>query len=232
MEGGGDPVEAFEQALQQYREMFSTEDATYDEDGYFDEATGETYYEKDDGYEADLHASIGAMLMARGFDDHILAATHLLEAVRLYDLAGEPDGQNMASAKFNLAALHLRNRDYRESARVYGEALDLFRKLNGDNVDPMGGGFGFGGVLGLEELTKQLLQQRGAEAAEDSTVSDSGDNREPDADGETPQRPIASASEPVDANDNIEKASSSSGPAMLIDLTGFLHQNDTLKDEL
>jgi len=197
--GDENPVEAFEMALQQYKEIFSDEGAIYDEEGYFDEATGETYYEKDDGYEADLHASIGALYM--GGDDHILAVSHLLEAIRLYDLAGEPDGQNMASAKFNLAALRLRNGEYRESARLHGEALDIFHRIIGDGEGAAGGG------LGLDEI-HNLLQKRRKEQQQQT-----------DAFETTPTRPDP-------------KAKNSRGQAMLIDIDNFLHQNDSLKEEL
>jgi hypothetical protein len=125
-----------EKNLEEYLKMFDGDTGAMLDGGY-DEDTGEEYdYEKDDGYEGDLHLSLGSLYMALGGDNSALAASHLEQAVRLYELSGEREGDNTATAKFNLAILHLRSGDYRASARWHGEALDGFLAVTGETVPP------------------------------------------------------------------------------------------------
>ena len=237
-----DAITALEQALQEYDEMFRGDgyaDTDETTGGYFDEDQQQeyySYYERDNGYEADLHASIGALLLDRSDDgpgDTIGAVTHLLEAERLYRLTGESDNVNMASVKFTLAALHLQNGEYRESGRLHGEALAIFRKVQGDGEDLMDGATTTSG-LGLEEITAMLLQiqqkqqpnsqqqkqQPAADARRQDTVTESSQSYPEE---EQPHKGVGAKTVQIQ-----------SGPAsMWIDIEGFLSQNDTtLKDEL
>jgi tetratricopeptide (TPR) repeat protein len=95
---------------------------------------GEEYYQRDDGYEGDLHLSIGTLYLDR--NDFVSAASHLDQAIQLYELSGETEERNTADAKYNLAILHFRNADFLASDAAYNSALDTYRKVVGDGMDP------------------------------------------------------------------------------------------------
>jgi tetratricopeptide (TPR) repeat protein len=222
--GGGDStddmVAEYERVLQEYLEMFA-DDTVGGMDGFFDEASGETYYEKDDGYEGDLHTSIATLYMARGDNsENILAASHLEQAVRLYELSGEQDGQNMATAKFNLSILHARNGDYLASAQLHSEALDIFRAVVGEGVNPMG--------MGVDELSTLLEQQQqeqnSAYQNQHFTTSKTTTTSSSTATSQATKKTAPSMQAANTAND--------AGPTILVDVQRFLSQNDSLREEL
>ena len=238
-----DAIATMEQALQEYDEMFRGDG--YAE--YFDEDQQEEYYyERDTGYEADLHASIGALLLDSP-GDSIGAATHLLEAERLYRLTGESDNVNMASVKFSLATLHLLNGEYRESGRLHGEALVIFRQFQDNDENPKDGGASSSG-LGLEEITAMLQKvqqkeqrqpnnQQQKQPAADANQQDDVDCRErhrTTTDTESSQSSPEQEKEPHNKDGGAKTVQVKSGPASLwIDIDGYLHQNDTTpRDEL
>ena len=230
-------IAEMEQALQQYRDMISadeTDTAAYGDTGYFHDGGPQYYYQRDDGYEGDLHASLGALLLADG--DAVLAAVHLMEAVRLYEFAGDVDGQNMASVKFNLSALYLQNGEYRESARLHGEALDLFRQFHGEGADLLGAM----GQLGLDEITEMLQRQQQQQQQQQQQEQQKGspltnENTHDKYDDLGKDDTTTEATEPAkglkaQGANTVQFASGRTN--MLIDVDGYLQQNNTRRDEL
>lgn len=221
MEGDtAEMVAEYERILLEYLEMFADDTAAAAMDGFLDETTGETYYEKDDGYEGDLHMSIGSLYMARSDNsESIQAASHLEQAVRLYELSGEVQSQNMATVKFNLSILHLRNGDYPMSARLHGEALDIFRAVIGDGVNPM--------AMGDEELNSLLLMQQEQEESyfQATRTSKTTTTTSPQTKG--------SKAPSVQATKTAGGGGGGGGPpTILVDVQRFLSQNDSLREEL
>lgn len=195
-------LKEYELLLQEYNDIFANDG--YDQGAYFDGTTGGLYYERDDGYEGGLHMSLGVLYsMSRGGDEEndVLAASHLEQAIRLYEMSGE-EGQNMASVKFNLANLRLRSGDYRESAKLYKEALDIFQTIG--TLNPLLGSFGMDSI--------NILLQQQTEDAERASA-----------------KPAQSAKETKSSAEKFEKDSNSE---ILIDIESFLKQNSSLKDEL
>jgi hypothetical protein len=70
----------------------------------FDEETGTSVFERNDGYEADIHASLGAFYMAS--DDLIQAQAHIAQSILLYKKSTEEDEEYLAEAHFNMYVDH------------------------------------------------------------------------------------------------------------------------------
>lgn len=220
----------YEQRLQEYLEAFDGDTSGMLEDGY-DEMLDELYEynEKDDGYEGDLHLSIGALYMAQGGDNNLFAASHLEQAVRLYELSGERDGENTATAKFNLSILHLRGGDYRASAQLHGEALDIFRSVNEENVS-------LTGLLGVNELRTLMIQhpQRQESSRNDDQPSPSTKAKAASPATQTTTTTTRESHSSIkETKPSLQAAADhSDGPSILIDVNSFLNQNNSLKEEL
>lgn len=153
-------IAEYENLLQEYHESFSVDDVgQYDREGYFDDENG--YLMKDDAYEADIHVFLGMLYLTRG-DDPVLAIVHFEQATKLYEVSGEGQSANMASAKISLASLFLQTKEFDKSAFVYAEAVDIYRStgLNsfvGDSI---------GGLATLIEQVQQASQPEGSEQTE------------------------------------------------------------------
>jgi tetratricopeptide (TPR) repeat protein len=129
---GEETLQAYEQALEDYHEMINNPQ----DNGPMDEVAGETVlYEKDDGYEGDLHTTLGSLYLSAG--DHVTAESHLLQSIRLYALSGEQSERSTADTKFNLAAIYFQKGDYLSSAELRRGALDIYRDTVGEGVNPM-----------------------------------------------------------------------------------------------
>jgi hypothetical protein len=134
----------YERSLEEYYALFSDYDFEQQHSVFFnddilsvDESNGSNnyYYDKDDGYEADLHVLIGTLYMesdnqSSGQNSISLASNHFEQAVRLYDISGEVHSTNMALAKYNLFLLHLRDGDYRTASSLYNDAIDTLRMID------------------------------------------------------------------------------------------------------
>jgi tetratricopeptide (TPR) repeat protein len=109
-------------------------DQTEEEEHYYDENGELNISRKDDSYEGDLHANLASMYIAK--QDFVAALSHFNQAIRLYEVAGEDESIVMANTKFNLATLNFRIGAYSASAEKYDEALDLYKQIHGDGINP------------------------------------------------------------------------------------------------
>lgn len=101
-------------------------DADSGSDGYV--------YAKDDGYEADLLASLGTMYLSLGDEQ---AVSYLEEARDLYSgLKEDRESAGMADLLINLAMAYYRNYEFEKSKETQWQALDLYQKMFGDGVNP------------------------------------------------------------------------------------------------
>jgi tetratricopeptide (TPR) repeat protein len=133
-------LQEYTHALKEYREMLQSpngqpkqkKSSIYYPKG--NEEDEEYYADADDGYEGDLHASIGGLYLERGEAEHGMG--HLEQAVRLYQTKGEGTERPTADVKLNLAIAYYRVRRFTDSQRVQFEALDIYRELYKDGVNP------------------------------------------------------------------------------------------------
>jgi tetratricopeptide (TPR) repeat protein len=91
-------------------------------------------YESDDLYEADLHATIGAIQLSNGQVE--LAMTSLVKAIDLYEVH-KGEEYAIADVKLNMGMALFRLREFDESARLHEEALELFRETVGEGKNPL-----------------------------------------------------------------------------------------------
>jgi tetratricopeptide (TPR) repeat protein len=94
----------------------------------------EPLYESDDLYEADLHATIGAIQLSNGQVE--LAMTSLVKAIDLYEVH-KGEEYAIADVKLNMGMALFRLREFDESARLHEEALELFRDTVGEGKNPL-----------------------------------------------------------------------------------------------
>lgn len=131
-------IKIYEDALEQYSDLLSgnfdlsefPEDIQIIEDEF-----GQPIFQADEGYEGDLHAALGATYMSVG--DALQASSHLIQAIELYERSGEGEEQTMATAKLNLSMAHFRNSFFMESAKLYNEAVEIFRVTVGEGENPL-----------------------------------------------------------------------------------------------
>jgi tetratricopeptide (TPR) repeat protein len=126
-------LSSYEELLLQYREVLTN--GLDDVDMIAEGRENEGDYGEDDGYEGDIHTTLGTLYMSQG--DYILAESHLTQAVRLYELIGEAGEHNAGDAKFNLAMVRFHNKEYMESAELRRSALEIYRQVVGEGVNPM-----------------------------------------------------------------------------------------------
>lgn len=152
---------ASEQALEDYNSMlYGGGELQIPNDR---QGTGEQIYQNDELYEADLHASIGALRMAKG-EAH-MAVNHLANAIELY--ARNPVGRALGDARLNLAMVYFKQGEYELSMEEYADALDVYKEVIGEGKNPL--------MEGLEDLLAQhgvdpetLQQATGGEASGDA----------------------------------------------------------------
>ena len=94
----------------------------------------EPLYEPDNLFEADLHATIGALQLSNGQVE--LAITSFVKALDLYE-AHSGEERAIADVKLNMCMALFRLREFDESARLHGEALELFREVVGEGKNPL-----------------------------------------------------------------------------------------------
>jgi hypothetical protein len=119
------------------------------------------YMEQDDGYEGELLSAMGGMYLAKGEIDR--GVELLKQAVDLLDSAGSDKKKNrraMADAQINLAAAYFRQRQFDESQKLQFAALDTYRGLYGNGVNPYTQAFedveGLFAESGLGDVYQQL----------------------------------------------------------------------------
>jgi tetratricopeptide (TPR) repeat protein len=123
-----DQVTELENSLEEYINLGADDMSMYGEEA---DIFGEDGYGlKDPGYEGDLHTNLGSLYLAQG--DTVLAASHLQQAIRKYELTGEAYTDNMATAKYNLAMLYFKSSEFSKSAVLHAEAIDVFRAVGAE----------------------------------------------------------------------------------------------------
>lgn len=135
-------LESAEQELQDYTTMlFGGGELQIPNDNI---RPGEAIYEADEWYEADLHATLGALRMAR--NEMHLAINHLAEAIERY--SRDPElGRPLADAKLNLAMAYFKQGEYEQSIEAHEDALDDYRRVVREGKNPL--------MDGLEDLLEQ-----------------------------------------------------------------------------
>jgi tetratricopeptide (TPR) repeat protein len=128
-----------ETAVQKYKEELLlvhdtiTSSTIWDEDGNLNDSVSR---EKNVGHDGDLHVRMGNFYSFH-FGDLFQSLSHLEEATRLYELAGEDEELPMAIAKYNLSVVYQICGDFPKSAILYREALDIFAHLFGEGNNPL-----------------------------------------------------------------------------------------------
>ena len=143
-------------------------------------ASGAFYIPHNDGYEADLQAAIGGIYLSTGQTERSIA--YFEKAIQLYETLGaESRSRQVADVKLNLAMAYLYDKNFEESAHIRQEALETYRELYGDGVNPI--------AQGLEEQYGDLLQNFGGSAAATKAGTDKDVDRD-NTDETGQQRPI------------------------------------------
>jgi tetratricopeptide (TPR) repeat protein len=240
MDGGSTEslLAEYEIVLSEYLESLADDNQAFASAGdlgeYFDELGGGMPHGKDSAYEADLHLSIGALYLSRSShgsgDSSIQSASHLEQALRLYELSGESQTENMATTKYNLSIYHLRNGDYQQSATFYAEALDIFQTFATDEASD----FNFGAAANVKQSLHSLLsptQHRKPQSRTPPTIdnakSQSSSDKRASSSSTSTKPSLVQAISIDDEHDGRQKR-----PVILVDMQQFLQQNDSSKDEL
>lgn len=129
-----DTLEKYEMILEDYYALLEDQSNMADADEHFDDQN-EYYYEKNDAYEGDLHATLGALYLARG--DIGTAQSSFLRAAELYESAGEGGNQASAEVQFNLATTSFQNREYDASIAYHHRGVAIYRSLVVEGDSPM-----------------------------------------------------------------------------------------------
>jgi tetratricopeptide (TPR) repeat protein len=208
-----DQVAQLQNALEEYMNLDADDMSIYGEEAEFFGDDG--YSIKDPGYEGDLHTNLGSLYLAQG--DMVLAASHLQQAVRKYELLGEANTHNMATAKYNLAMLYFKSSEFSKSAVFQAEAIDIFRAV-GAEFSP----------IHVEAIEDQIQ-----EAVLSQVKHTEGDNDEPiitDDDSNMDQ----SKSSDVAAKDGHATIGKDEVSGLIVDVEHFLlkNANFSLSDEL
>eukprot|EP00977_Amphora_coffeiformis_P005203 scaffold1115_cov165-Amphora_coffeaeformis.AAC.3 len=134
----------YEQGLEEYHAMFadgvdSSDPVVSDTNGFYSggdaDYGSQTFYQRDDGYEGDLHNTLGALYLNSG--DYDQAAMHLQQALRLYLKAGEAQDTTTATAHTQLALLYFQQGEYDASMEQHRLAVEIFKKIVTPGSNPL-----------------------------------------------------------------------------------------------
>lgn len=160
----GDTLQLHVDALRDYRKMVEGGNVKKEvkPEGLLDDGP-DFYYERDNEYEGDLHFTLGTLYLSND-DDLDKTVAYFENAISLYQI-NDSNSRRMADAKKNLAMALFRERQFQESIRLHTEALELYRELYGDGVNPLSQGF--------EDYEELFLSQgvKGAEGGTDGGAS-------------------------------------------------------------
>ena len=143
-ENHGLMIQTYEQALEEYHSMFkdgvdSSDPVVSDSNGFYRSGDADfgdqEFYERNDGYEGDLHNTLGALYLNAGDIDQ--AALHLQQALRLYLNAGEGQDATTASTHTQLAALYFQQGEYKSSAEQHRLASEIYQKILTPGENPL-----------------------------------------------------------------------------------------------
>lgn len=155
-----DTLVEYESLLKEYQNkvsLYTSEDHIVESNLRTDETNDydiDSNEDKDNGYEGDLHASLGSLYMSK--NDSVNAIIHLKQAKLLYTLSGEHSEITMANVKLNLATLYLNLGDYLLSTQEYQEALDIYQSKYGDGINPLSKSTKFRGKS-KESITDEII---------------------------------------------------------------------------
>lgn len=131
-------LQATEQALAEYNAMVHGQGEIHVPNDW---SRHDGMYQADELYEADLHATLGALRMAR--NEMHLAINHLANAIEKY--ARNPEsGRLLADAKLNLATAYFKQGEYELSMEAHDDALDVYKEVVGEGKNPL--------MEGLEDM--------------------------------------------------------------------------------
>lgn len=144
MDGDG-TLQAYLQELEEYRRMVAVGESggsvgsSYTTRGIQepkvdDDGGGMFYYERDNVYEGDVLAAIGALHLSNG--NLVRSIDFLEQALALYENDVQSSKRSIADAKFNLAMAHFQARRFEKSKELHFAALDVYQGLYGDGVNP------------------------------------------------------------------------------------------------
>ena len=155
-------IQQYEDALEEYQELFANE-ADYNHMGHGAREMGNDglHYQRDDGYEADLHNALATLYMTNG--DFTMAQIHLEQAVQLYSISGERQENYFADVLLNQATLAFRQGHFEKSAESYKEAVAMYEKHHaneGTNLMMEMGSFDMNSYKSLLEQAKKDSQQQ------------------------------------------------------------------------
>lgn len=175
-------IKAYVHQLEEYRRLAHGGGGTLKTDGTdalypprADQEDALYYMERDDGYEGDLLATIGALYLSMVQDDGDGEASgrgilYLQQAIELYGRDDDNDAggggalprqknrRASADAQFNLAVAYFRSRQFAQSQVAHFDALDAYRELYGDGVNP---------YLHIMDEYREMVVQQAGEAAGD-----------------------------------------------------------------
>ena len=169
-EAGDETIAAYEQALQDYRDYTNDPSNT---EAPLDVGGEQLIYQKDDGYEGDLYATLGSLYLMAG--DYVTAESNLLQAIQLYSMAGEEPDRTTADAKFNLAAIYVHKGQFMESAQSRKEALDIYLDVVGEGVNPISNGVPELDLSAYKNRQKEAQEETPKDTAPPTTTKTQGD---------------------------------------------------------
>jgi tetratricopeptide (TPR) repeat protein len=156
-------LESAEQALQEYTTMlYGGGELQIPNDNT---RRGEAIYEADELYEADLHATLGTLRMAR--NEMHLAVIHLAEAIERYGRNPE-SGRSLADAKLNLAMAYFKQGEYELSIEAHEDALDDYKRVVREGQNPLFEGFE--DLLETQGLNRDTLKGGAGAGARDTNL--------------------------------------------------------------
>jgi tetratricopeptide (TPR) repeat protein len=168
VDGGSEALQQHKDALDEYHRMVEggsggagTKEANIYKGTMNDEQ--EFYYQRDDAYEGDLYSALGAIYLSE--EEPVRAIAHFEKAISLYKNVGEENDPTMADVKINLAVVLFRVRRFQDSIDSHFDALDIYRNLYGDGVNPLEetmGAESSSTVIDLEKYKQSILNATAA----------------------------------------------------------------------
>lgn len=114
--------------------------------------TEQYMYQKDDGYEGDLLSSLGTIYLSMGKPEN--AISYFEQAVEKYKMNKDDQmSPAMADLLINTAMAYYRVQDFQKSKEQQWTALDFYRSLYGDGVNPY--------VQGLDAYETMMMESMG-----------------------------------------------------------------------
>lgn len=136
-------IKQYEAVLEEYREKILNDPTTGNVPLNGEHlAEGEGVYHKNDYFEGDIHMTLGTLYMSTSAD-YVQAESHFRQAIQLYQLSSDIQTiKAMADCRYNLASLLFQMKKYDDSAETRKMALDAYREIVGEGVDPLSTGAG------------------------------------------------------------------------------------------